>query len=50
MNYKPNANLLIRGELRWDWFDGMGEVSNGPFDDLSDKSQFTVGSDVILKF
>ena len=45
LNWSPNANLLVRPETRWDWFDGTN-ASRGPYD--GHNSQFTVGMDAIL--
>lgn len=51
LNYRPNANLLIRPELRFDWYDGP--AGNGgilPYDDGTDSNQTLVGVDVILTY
>ncbi|MCR4414237.1 MAG: porin, partial [Thermoguttaceae bacterium] len=40
VNYTPNANVLVRSELRWDWVDPLVPVNDYPFDDYSDGSQF----------
>ncbi len=50
VNYTPNANVLVRSELRWDWVDPLVPVNDHPFDDYSDGSQFLWGTDLILKF
>ena len=51
LNYKPNTNVLLRSELRWDWVDPHNDrVNDGPFDDFSDRSQFLWGTDLIVRF
>jgi hypothetical protein len=50
VNYKPNANVLVRSEVRWDWVDPLIEVSDGPFDDYTNRGQFLWGTDLIVKF
>jgi hypothetical protein len=52
-NYKPHANVLIRPEVRWDWYDGLASGVNGrplPFDGGTDSSQFTAAVDAIFTF
>jgi hypothetical protein len=49
LNYKPNANLIVRPELRWDWFDG-DVAANHPYNDGQSDSQFSGGFDVILTY
>jgi len=46
LNIAPCQPTLLRPEVRWDWEGG----GNGPFDDGTDSSQFTVAMDVIWKF
>lgn len=46
LNYKPHTNVVLRPEVRWDWSNGGAR----PFDDGSDKNQFTAGMDAILTF
>ncbi len=51
LNWRPHSNLVIRPEMRWDWYDGA--VGNGglrPYDDGSDNSQFTTAIDAILTY
>ena len=54
INWKPHANVLLRPEARWDWSDTDLRSSFpglvGAFDDRSDKNQFTVGIDVIVRY
>ncbi len=58
-NYKPHANVVVRPEARFDWADPLvddpdysvgPENGSGPYDDFSDRSQFTLGTDVIVTF
>ena len=46
-NYQPHANVLVRPELRWDWYDGNGVP---PFDANRSRSAFLGGLDVILRW
>jgi hypothetical protein len=46
VNYSPIANLILRPELRYDWYNG----SSHPFDDGKKSDQFMLGFDVILHF
>jgi hypothetical protein len=55
LNYKPNANWIIRPELRYDWYNGQaGTDNNGdptlPFGRGDRDSQFYGGCDVIWQF
>jgi len=47
LNYTYNANLRVRPEVRWDWYQGSGPAL---FDDMTKNSQFTVAVDAILQF
>lgn len=46
--YKPYQNLRIRPEIRWDWASHTGGVN--PYNDQLDRSQTTVGIDLIWEF
>ncbi|MFV2070885.1 MAG: outer membrane beta-barrel protein, partial [Pirellulales bacterium] len=46
VNWTPRTNLILRPEVRWDWFDGAGL----PFDDGNGDDQFLVGMDAIWRF
>jgi hypothetical protein len=50
VNCKPNKNVLLRSELRWDWVDTRVLTVDRPFDNYSDGSQFLWGTDLIIKF
>lgn len=46
LNWSPHTNLRVRPELRWDWFDG----ATNPFDDNTQREQFTFAIDAIVRF
>lgn len=47
LNWTPTANLLVRPELRWEWFEGDNLAGGiGPYDGRND--MFTAGIDAIL--
>jgi len=49
LNYRPHANVMLRPEIRYDWFDGLNP--NGlPFDNGQSNEQFSGGFDVIVTF
>ncbi|NBX29273.1 porin [bacterium] len=57
LNYKPNANWIIRPELRYDWYNGKAGATNGnaavpslPFGSGDRSSQLYGGCDVIWQF
>jgi hypothetical protein len=50
VNYKPHANLLLRPEVRWDWYDGQVANNNHPFDNGNSNNQFSGGFDMIFTF
>ncbi len=51
VNYRPCPNLLFRTEARWDWVKALdANLPLAPFDDFSDRSQFILGADAIVKF
>ncbi len=45
VNYTPTTNLLIRPEIRWDWANRAI-----PYDDQSDRQQFTGSCDAVWQF
>jgi hypothetical protein len=47
LNWTPCANLTIRPELRWDWFDG-DNLAPRPFNDGQNNSQFLAAMDLIF--
>ena len=46
LNYLPHPNVLIRPEIRSDWFDGNGQ----PYNDRTDKQQYLVAVNANLQF
>jgi hypothetical protein len=46
LNWKPNDNLVIRPELRYDWFEGTGT----PYNDGTETEQFLFAVDAIIHF
>lgn len=47
INWFVNQDLIIRPELRADWFDG--QAVNQPFNDGDDDNQFMLGLDAIIR-
>lgn len=51
LTWRPNANLMFRPEVRWDWYDGLdGPGGSRPFNDGQGNSQFLFGVDAIVTF
>ncbi|MEX0713964.1 MAG: porin [Pirellulales bacterium] len=56
LNWKFRPRVLIRNEVRWDWYDGLPGVSNVPgngtlpYDNGSDDDQFLLGTNVVLSY
>ncbi len=52
LNYKPNANIIVRPEVRWDWFNPSDPLigSQNPYDNNTSKNQFLIGIDGIVQF
>ncbi|QDU25931.1 hypothetical protein ETAA8_10030 [Anatilimnocola aggregata] len=52
LNYAPTANLTVRGEIRYDWFDGVANNGNAalPFDDGTRSDQLLFSIDLIYLF
>jgi hypothetical protein len=48
VNWTPTTNLMVRPEIRSDWYDG--DAARLPFDDGTDSSQLMLGFDAILLF
>jgi hypothetical protein len=47
-NWKPNDNVTIRPELRFDWFEGQAGAN--PFDGGAENDQTTAAVDVVIAF
>jgi len=53
MNWKPKANIWLRPEIRWDWYNGLPSVRGSeplPFDGGLKDSQFTYATDLVVTF
>ena len=51
VNYRPHANVVVRPEARWDWYDGAtDDMGRLPWDDGNSASQFLGACDVIFTF
>jgi hypothetical protein len=50
VNYKPNANVIVRSEVRWDWEKRLSPDTPYAFDNGHDGGQALWGTDLIFKF
>ncbi len=51
LNYQRSPNLVVRPEVRYDWYDAnAGSGGTRPFDDGNSNKQFTAAVDVIFSF
>jgi hypothetical protein len=51
LNYKPTGNLIVRPELRYDWYDGRTNAAgNDPFDDGGKDHQWLAAFDVVYLY
>jgi hypothetical protein len=50
LNWKPNKNVTMRTEARWDWASNNAGAGAKPFADGNSDGQFTWGNDVIIRF
>jgi len=51
VNWRPHPNMVLRPEVRWDWYDGPANpFGQLPFDDKTDTSQFTMAMDLLVTF
>ncbi|MEX2173150.1 MAG: porin [Pirellulaceae bacterium] len=48
MNWTPHANITVRPEVRYDWYDGESAGGIQPFDDGSRTDQLLYGVDLIV--
>ena len=46
LNWTPCSNIIVRPEVRWDWFNGVGN----PYDGNTKQEQFTAALDAIILF
>ncbi len=49
-NWKPNANVSVRPEVRFDWYEGYSGFGPRPFDDGLDDGMVTFAVDVVCSF
>ena len=50
LNYKPHANVTIRPELRYDWFNAFAGSTALPFNNNTSSSQLCFGTDLIFTY
>jgi hypothetical protein len=50
LNWRPHANITVRPELRWDWYDSNVIDGPRPYDAGDRNSQFLLGCDLIVTF
>ena len=51
LNYRFNGNIVVRPELRWDWYDGPANPAGQlPFDNFNSRNQMTAATDVVISF
>ncbi len=50
VNWTPRSNLVVRNEVRWDWYDADAAGGPLPFDSGDKSDQFLYAFDVILLF
>jgi hypothetical protein len=50
LNYHPHANVVLRPELRYDWYKAFNGATAEPFDSGTKSTQLSGGVDVIFTF
>jgi hypothetical protein len=51
LNWRPCANLVVRPELRWDWYGGTTNTAGQlPFGDGLHASQFLFATDAVFTY
>ena len=50
LNWKPNMNVTLRTEVRWDWAQNPAVAGVKPYDDGGSNSQFLWGNDIVIRF
>ncbi len=54
LNWRPHANIVVRPELRWDWYNGLDHANAGvgqrPFDGGTRNDQFLIAADLVVTF
>lgn len=49
-NYKPHSNIIIRPEIRYDWFNGFAGNTALPFNNGASSDQCSFGTDFIFTY
>ena len=47
---KGKSNIVVRPEVRWDWYNGLAGPTGLPFNDGRSDVQFLFGVDAIVTF
>jgi hypothetical protein len=51
LNYRPNGNIVLRPELRWDWYNGPTNLAGQlPFNEFQSRNQMTAAMDLLVTF
>ena len=50
LNWKPNKNVVVRSEVRWDWAENSAVAGKMPYGDGNSNSQFLWGNDIVVRF
>jgi len=51
LNWRPNRNVTLRPEVRWDWYDGRPNTDGElPFGDKTKREQFLFATDLLVTF
>jgi hypothetical protein len=51
LNWRPNANCVLRPEARWDWYDGAANALDQlPYGNHMKREQFTLAMDCVITF
>ncbi|MBM4089287.1 MAG: porin [Planctomycetes bacterium] len=50
LSWRPMANIIVRPECRYDWYDGLPGPTGLPFGGGNADDQFTAGVDAIITF
>mgnify|MGYP005840648749 CR=1 FL=1 len=50
LNWRPHANLVLRPEIRYDWYSGTLGSGQGPFDHGRENQQLSGGFDLIFTY
>ena len=50
LTWRPHSNVIVRPELRFDWYDGAVGAMGLPFNDGASDDQLTFAVDAIVTF